>query len=134
MSGFHIPTDKTMEPKSVKPIRVRGKRVYTNPLRNPISSLHEWTALKGTELGSNQVFAKKGCKHVNPLLKPVSDIQQWRALMAKDITLLKADQQPLPQGLSLSSDPSLKEFEEEERAVDASLSCWLSSSGTIYSK
>lgn len=76
-------------------IALLSHEVYVNPFRNPISSIHQWTALKGIETGSNQVFAKKGCKHVNPLLKPVSDNQQWRALIVRDTKPLKPDRSRL---------------------------------------
>ena len=131
-----------MESISVKPIGIRQKRVHLNPLRNPNSSLHQWIALKAkddngnqdTEIGLHQVFPEKGGNHVNPLLNPVSDFHEWRALMAKDTKPLTTEQPlPLRQGLSLNSNPSFMEFDEEV-AVDASLSCWLSSSETTPTK
>ncbi|XWS22122.1 hypothetical protein CRYUN_Cryun29cG0007300 [Craigia yunnanensis] len=131
-----------MESISVKPIPIREKRVNLNPLRNPISSLHQWIVLKAkddngnedTEIGSYQVFPKKGRDHANPLLNPVSDFHEWRALMAKDTKPLTTEQPlPLPQGRSLNSNQSFMEFDEEV-AIDASLSCWLSSSETTPTK
>ncbi|XWS09457.1 hypothetical protein CRYUN_Cryun40dG0086200 [Craigia yunnanensis] len=124
-----------MESVSVKPIRSREKSVHINPLLNPISRLSQWNDLKARdingnediEIGSYQVFPKKGREHVNPLLNPVSDIHGWRALMVKDKKPLTTDQQPLTQSHSLDSNPSFKEF-DQEIAIDASLSCWLSSS------
>ncbi|XVE80841.1 hypothetical protein DITRI_Ditri15bG0012900 [Diplodiscus trichospermus] len=114
-----------MEPISVKPMRVREKSVYLNPLRNPISSLHQWTALKTKDVNGNedietwscQAFSKKGHRHGNPLLNPVSDFHEWRALMAKDTPPLTTDDQL-----------------DEEIAVDASLSSWLASSESTSSK
>ncbi|KAL4318703.1 hypothetical protein GQ457_18G021390 [Hibiscus cannabinus] len=71
-----------MELNSVNLTPVQKRKIYLNPLRNPISDLRQLNALKDEDIKASKQRSMK--KSVNPLLNPVSNLSEWRDLLAKD--------------------------------------------------
>ncbi|OMO64712.1 CaiB/BaiF family protein [Corchorus olitorius] len=83
-----------MESISVK--KTIQTRVHDNPLRNPISNLSQWNALKAQDYDNNdgdEIVSYRHPKASNPLLKPISNLQGWRALIAEDTESKEFDEE-----------------------------------------
>ncbi|KAK8624917.1 hypothetical protein V6N13_089803 [Hibiscus sabdariffa] len=134
-----------MELNSVKSIEVQKRKIYLNPLQNPISDLHQWNALKDEDRKASKQRSMK--KSISPLLNPVSNLSEWRDLLVKDTKLVcnvhewsvltakdtnLIDDQwfcTLHQAHTTSRVSSLNEF--DQIAVEDTVSSWLPSSKDI---
>ncbi|KAK8475044.1 hypothetical protein V6N13_090380 [Hibiscus sabdariffa] len=134
-----------MELNSVKLTPVQKRKIYLNHLRNPISDLHQWNALKDEDIKASKQRSNE--KSVNLLLKLVSNLSEWRDILAKDTKSMcnvhewsvstTEDTKPIDdqrscrvqQAHTVFQDSSLNEL--DQITAEATLSCWLPSSENI---